>query len=66
MSLGMFIIGAIIFSVYLYLMIWSIYYNARKQQEENYPNLTGMGQKRMEPFGYRKKYQKIKKRKVER
>ena len=62
----MFIIGAIIFSVYLYLMIWSIYYNARKQQEENYPSLTGTGQKRMESFGYRKKYSRVKKRKVER
>ena len=39
----MFIIGFIIFSVYIALMVWSIFYNSRKQQEENYPNLTGMG-----------------------
>ena len=43
MSIGFFIIGGIIFSVYIYLMIWSIIYNNKKQQEENYPNLNGMG-----------------------
>ena len=44
MSLTFFIVGAAIFAVYVYLMIWSIFYNNRKQQEENYPNLTGMGE----------------------
>lgn len=44
MSLTFFIVGAVIFAVYVYLMIWSIFYNNRKQQEENYPNLTGMGE----------------------
>lgn len=44
MSLGFFIVGAIIFAVYVYLMIWSIFYHNKKQQEENYPNLTGMGE----------------------
>lgn len=66
MSLGMFVVGFIIFSAYMYLMIWNIFYSARKQREENYPNLTGMGQKRMESFGYKKKYSRVKKRKVER
>ena len=44
MSLTFFIVGAVIFAVYVYLMVWSIFYNNRKQQEENYPNLTGMGE----------------------
>lgn len=44
MSIGFFIVGAVIFAVYVYLMVWSIFYNNRKQQEENYPNLTGMGE----------------------
>lgn len=39
----MFIVGFVIFSLYMYVMIWSIFYNSKKQREENYPNLTGMG-----------------------
>jgi len=62
----MFVVGFIIFGAYMYLMIWNIFYSARKQREENYPNLTGMGQKRMQSFEYRKNYSKVKKRKVER
>lgn len=44
MSTTMFIVGFVIFALYIYLTIWSIFYNSRKQQEENYPNLTGMGE----------------------
>ena len=44
MSTTMFIVGFIIFALYIYLTVWSIFYNSRKQQEENYPNLTGMGE----------------------
>ena len=40
----MFIVGFIIFSLYIYVTIWSIFYNSRKQQEENYPNLNEMGE----------------------
>ena len=43
MSLTMFIVGFVIFAAYIYFTVWSIFYNSRKQQEENYPNLTGMG-----------------------
>lgn len=43
MSLGFFIIGGIIFTCYVFLLIWSIIYNNKKQQEENYPNYNGMG-----------------------
>ena len=48
MSTTMFIVGFVIFSLYMYVTIWSIFYNSRKQREENYPNLTGMG----EPIDY--------------
>tara|TARA_B100000900_G_scaffold258099_1_gene219968 strand:+ start:156 stop:395 length:240 start_codon:yes stop_codon:yes gene_type:complete len=44
MSLGFFIVGAVIFSVYVYFLIWSIFYHNKKQQEENYPTLDGMGE----------------------
>lgn len=40
----MFIVGFVIFAAYIALTIWSIFYNSRKQQEENYPNLNGMGE----------------------
>ena len=39
----MFIVGFLIFGVYLYLTIWNIFYSSRKQREENYPDLDGMG-----------------------
>lgn len=39
MSIGFFIIGAIIFSVYLYFTIWNIYYSNSKQREESYPTV---------------------------
>lgn len=38
MSLGFFIVGAIIFSVYVYFLIWNIFVSNRKQREENYPS----------------------------
>ena len=44
MSIGFFIVGAVIFTAYVALLVWSIFYNNRKQQEENYPNLNGMGE----------------------
>ena len=39
MSLGMFIVGFLIFGVYVFFLIWNIFYNGKKQREENYPNL---------------------------
>jgi len=39
MNIGFFIIGAIIFSVYIGLTFWNIFYSNRKQREENYPGL---------------------------
>ena len=35
MSLGM----ILIFGVYVFFLIWNIFYNGKKQREENYPNL---------------------------
>ena len=42
MNITFFVIGAIIFAAYVGLLVWSIFYNSRKQQEENYPNLDGL------------------------
>jgi hypothetical protein len=38
MNVAMFIVGFCIFSVYIYFTIWSIFYNSRKNREENYPH----------------------------
>lgn len=46
MSLGFFLVGGFIFSIYISLLVWSIIYNSKKQQQENYPNLNGNGSKR--------------------
>tara|TARA_B110000459_G_scaffold21814_1_gene20998 strand:+ start:240 stop:500 length:261 start_codon:yes stop_codon:yes gene_type:complete len=37
MNLGFFIMGGLIFAVYIYFTIWNIFYGAKKQREENYP-----------------------------
>jgi hypothetical protein len=39
MSIGFFIVGAIIFSIYLYFTIWNIYYSNSKQRKESYPTV---------------------------
>ncbi len=38
MNIGFFIVGGLIFSVYMGLTIWNIVYSSRKQKEENYPD----------------------------
>lgn len=35
MSLTMFIIGLVIFIVYVYFLIWNIFYSTKKQRQEN-------------------------------
>ena len=35
MGLAMFIIGFIIFAIYVYFLIWNIFYSSKKQREEN-------------------------------
>jgi hypothetical protein len=39
MNIAFFLIGAVIFSVYIALTFYNIFYSNRKQREENYPNL---------------------------
>ena len=43
MSIGFFIVGGVIFSIYLFLMFWNIVYSNKKQSEENYPNIDNKG-----------------------
>jgi arginine exporter protein ArgO len=40
MSIGFFIVGGIIFAIYMGLTIFNIIYSNRKQREENYPDKT--------------------------
>lgn len=35
MSLKMFIIGLVIFIIYVYFLIWNIFYSTKKQRQEN-------------------------------
>ncbi len=39
MNIGFFIVGGIIFAIYIALTFWNIFYSNKKQREENYPNL---------------------------
>jgi hypothetical protein len=38
MNIGFFIVGAVIFSIYIGLTMYNIFYSSRKQKEENYPD----------------------------
>jgi CHASE3 domain sensor protein len=38
MNTGFFIVGGIIFFIYMGLTFWNIIYSNRKQKEENYPD----------------------------
>jgi hypothetical protein len=38
MNIGFFIVGGMIFSVYIALTFLNIFYSNRKQKEENYPD----------------------------
>jgi len=44
MNVAMFIVGFVIFSVYIYFTIWNIFTSARKSREENYPYYSRHGQ----------------------
>lgn len=39
MNIEFFIVGGVIFAIYIALTFWNIFYSHRKQREENYPNL---------------------------
>ena len=40
MSISFFIVGALIFAIYLFLMFWNVIYSNKKQKEQNYPNIS--------------------------
>ncbi len=40
MSIGFFIIGGVIFTLYMGFTIWNICYSNKKQREENYPTIS--------------------------
>ena len=42
MSWTFFITGGLIFGIYIYLTIWNIVYNSKKQREENYPTIEDL------------------------
>ena len=35
MGIAMFIIGFVIFVIYVYFLIWNVFYSSKKQREEN-------------------------------
>ena len=43
MSLQFFLVGGIIFAIYIYFTIWNIIYSSKKNKEENYPNIPSIG-----------------------
>jgi arginine exporter protein ArgO len=50
MNLGFFIVGGIIFATYMGLTFWNIFYSAKKQEKENYPNVKkNMSKKKVAP-----------------
>lgn len=76
MSTTMFVVGFVIFSAYVYFLIWNIYYSNRKQREEgngtqyDVMDMDGMGNfsrfptnvpaKRTRPSKTRKRKTKVK------
>jgi len=48
MSIGFFIVGAIIFALYICLMFWNIVYSNKKQREENYPTIAKKQESKIE------------------
>ncbi len=39
MNLAFFFIGGVIFAIYIAFLVWNIFYSAKKQKEENYPDI---------------------------
>lgn len=40
MNKGFYLVGGIIFAIYIYFTFWNIFQSHKKQKENNYPNLT--------------------------
>lgn len=51
MSKGFFIVGAVIFALYMYFTIWNIFYSNKKQREENYPDIGKKEQVKLDNKG---------------
>lgn len=43
MSLGFFIVGGILFTVYMIIMLFSVFRSTKKTRKQDYPNLGGEG-----------------------
>ena len=42
MNIGMFIVGATIFSIYVFFLIWNIFDSAKKNKRDNYPTVRDL------------------------
>jgi len=51
MSIGFFIVGGLIFGVYMYFTLWNIFYSSKKQREENYPTMKLVDETDMDGMG---------------
>tara|TARA_R100001440_G_scaffold30958_1_gene49348 strand:- start:770 stop:976 length:207 start_codon:yes stop_codon:yes gene_type:complete len=40
MTLTMFIVGFFIFILYIIFLVWNIFYNGKKEKQENYPTIN--------------------------
>ena len=67
MSGGFFIIGGVIFSIYVYFTIWNINTSAKLNKEENYPNFRQVDEVDMDGHGnygrFPKENKRVKRRK---
>tara|TARA_Y100001963_G_C6443829_1_gene292641 strand:- start:198 stop:443 length:246 start_codon:yes stop_codon:yes gene_type:complete len=63
MSLTMFLIGFMIFIVYVVFLVWNIVYNGNRQQEENYPTVVKNDIIDMDGIGNQGRVPNIQKRK---
>ncbi|WP_296635585.1 hypothetical protein [Polaribacter sp.] len=59
MNLEFFIVGGVIFSVYMYFTLWNIYYSSKKQRENNYPNYNQPDTMDMDGMGNYGRFPKI-------
>ena len=66
MSGGFFIIGGIIFSIYVYFTIWNINTSARKNKEDNYPEYRRVDTVDMDGHGNYGRFPTLERKKVKR
>lgn len=51
MSITFFIVGAVIFAVYIWFTVWIIFSQNKAQREENYPNIDVMDEDGVGNYG---------------